>query len=206
MLDFMGLKKTINSVGEQARGLRLKIEELRQKREELNALPLPRDEVVSIAAEWGRKQQELYVKSFGSSSEFLQRPRGPGWKLHGNSLANGFFLLTDKKIGEGRAFHPPSIVGFLAVMCDEIEERQKEPGKANAPLFESVLGRLFQSVDYPETVGPDSAKRQEMIVSLDEELAKAEANYMKIRAEAEAAGIRFDRLDSIPGNQKQIGG
>ena len=147
MFDFLKLKTDIASIGAQARKLRGQIEQKKQERENLQSLPLPREDLKARLCSMVDKQGAAYPEKLQMALRgLLCKP------LH--DYENSFLDLVATT---GASVIPGTIpkVNMMWFFGETIKDG---------------LSRAIDTMDYPKA-GPPLAERQPRIDALDKEIA-----------------------------------
>lgn len=184
MFDFLKIKSNIGELTHQLKKLADEIEKLKRRREDLQTLPLPREELCNQLCVMVDAKAAKYPNSLAKALEgLIHKPF--------YNFANSRMDLTINYGGGGVAGVVPE-----ANRCWYHGEEYKNR------LRDAVM-----VMDYPDKVGPPLSERKPAIDKLDKEILKLEQQEETLRQQAEAAGIHIGRVDPIaPGANRYSGG
>jgi hypothetical protein len=176
------LKSLLGDLGAQLRGKAAEIKSLQAEKKALETAPAPKAEVVAAIACWTRHQRKFFNRALGASTAWLQREA----RLDEAELCvRPLSLVTATEMGGGVVVQQTAVLGLFLTLCDELEAR----GVKGGPLFEAVVARAFEGVNYPTQVSPPAAERAKRLREIDAALEKAKAEFTELQDAAHQNGI-----------------
>jgi hypothetical protein len=164
--DFLGLKKTVASMGEQVRELRVQIETLKRQREELAAAPHSRDDVLAILSSRIDREGAVYAHRLRHAIRPVIN-RGPG-------ISNDVYvpIMTAEK--DNVPAGPKTIENAFCLFF-------------NAQMKEAVAAALA-GIEWPDGA-VSHIDRVAKLTKLDREIDALEAEETELAKQAAAAGV-----------------
>ena len=172
-MDFTLFKTSVQQLGGELKKISASVEAKKQRREDLEILPLPRSDVIADMQTW--------VKEYGRH-HYL------------NGLGNVLKIYTNQPLKRRN-----TTVGLPPVVCLKGGTVTNETGPA-AIMY--LLGdpicagfeRASNELDGPEDAGPPRAERLREIEKIDAEIGKLEAREAELIGEADKAGVSLKVL------------
>lgn len=162
------LKKSVGDVVSDIRNRQAQIEQKKKQREDLQHLPLPREDFIAAIHEYIDARKVDFSDSL---------------KLAYAHYVNGYRERVDVPLLEARGAHAEQGKVFSGNLYGLFAE----------PIKQAVTAEI-QRWDWPAEVGPARSERPAMITKLDREIATLEAEEAELRTQAEQAGIAIARV------------
>lgn len=173
MFDFLKIRDSVNSLAAEVQGIRSDIEQKKQRREDLQTLPIPKAEMVAEIGAWIDAQNDATREHAQRVvNQLLNRPTKPLQEF------NIIPLLSNP--ADGR--HLVGQQHLLLMLGDLIKDQ---------------LPAWLDRIDYPEVVGPPRAERMAELVKLDKEIDKLERQEAELLEQAAQAGIQIAPLGKL---------
>jgi hypothetical protein len=156
MFDFGLFKTGAQALKTQATALRQRLEKARRRREDIQHMALPREEVAALLADWVDQRAAQYPGQLRASADFILRNPARSASDQSVQAWNPFQMLYDPTKVSPEAF------------CYLLGEQIK-----------AGLRRAVLAMDYP-TEGPPRATRVAELRKLNEEIEQLEAEEKSI--------------------------
>lgn len=183
MFDFLKLQSTVGELSAKLKSLDQEIEIKKQERENLQTLPLPREEFAdALCAKIDAKAAEYPSSLAKAVAGLIYKPF--------YDFENSRMDLTINYGG-----------GAVAGIVPEANRCWFHGAEYKQRLRDAVM-----VMPYPEKVGLPKAERHAMIAKLDKEIIKLEQEEDKLRQQAEGAGIHLSRVDPVTPSQELFAG
>lgn len=171
MFDFLGLRKSVESLGSTYQKLRAEIEALKRRREEIDTAPPGRQDMIDILCgnidQAAQEYPAALLRQIGSAMHGNKTANMKNWRLG--------MLLPQANAADGN-IGPQSLMTGLAFIF-------------NAEIKASVA-RAVQAMEWPDNSIP-LAKREKELSRLDAEIASLEKELAALGSDAAKAGIHL---------------
>lgn len=156
------LRDALSGLVQQKTGIEAEIEQRMRRREELLALPLPRDDVMVLISEAIAQRRSVFSHGVGEQLDFLRKTYLTELPAHTSLLP-----VSGRELNANMLEY---VLGASLQRCLEVELR---------------------SWDWPSEVGPPRAERAREIARLDGEIESLEAELTRLLQAAREAGVRL---------------
>lgn len=170
MFDLKKIKNAIASLGSEQKKLTNEVEALKQRREELNALPRSREDLADVVDAWLVGQRGVFLDALNRNIKYLvsnpDTTISPetDLRIFSNTDALGMIYPRDG-----------NLLGLLA------------------PLIRDQLkDAILELKDYPKEAGPAYPLRVKEIEKLDKQISDLEGSITKLQQQANDAGIQLE--------------
>ena len=163
------IKKVVSELVGAKRNFDSEIEKLRQRRIELQTLPLPRADAIAALQEGVDTRTARWVESFALTI----KPMRERFDEHPQMM----LLESNGSYVESNRIFPDALYALLAPSIKE--------------TISSEIGRM----KWPDLVGPPRAERARELAKVNTRIAELEADLKTIREESRSAGIDLNAFD-----------
>ncbi len=170
MFDSPLFRKGADELGAELRTLRQQSEEKKRRREDLETLPLPREDLANS-----------YEKLIDQKApEYLEQ------------LRRSMDSIIGRPLNEPKVL---SCMSSLALTVGNHQINQNALVYCLSNMLKQGIRRGIMEMDYPAEVGPPQAERLAEVERLDNEIGKLEAKEEKLLGEAKAAIASIEPLE-----------
>ncbi len=165
-MNFTKLKAMIGDMAAQIQDKKDQREKLLQRREELDSLPITREDFLNWTDDVLDGMQNNYA------DRLKNQLQGTIWNHSPLRMpAGGFPLFKPWSSGDNNTAAPYALVALMG------------------PMIREQLKRIVSEMEWPENVGPSIAARRTEIEKIDGQLEKIESELAGLTAAAKEAGL-----------------
>ena len=168
MFDLKKIKNAIASLGSEQRKLTNQVEQMKQKREELLALPRSKEDLATVIDDWMVQQRDVFLARLKQNINFLIS--SPDAKPN-----NDLSIFSARDVFGNSVSQDGLLLGLLG------------------PLIRDQLKQsILDMPEYPEETGAPWAQRAAEITKLDKQISGLEGKIEDLKTSAASAGIQLE--------------
>ena len=175
LFNFDVVKRAIGDVGAQLKKLRQEREDAMRAREDLQSLPLNRDDFQALLESWVERQGAGFVERLKVGSAYYLRNPMAALPESPKAQAHPMAVLTACRNPQDMA----TIAGLEANLFYVL-----------APAIKEGIRRALDEMDFADA-GPPRAERLQTIEALDAKIVELDRQEKELLEAAEAAGVRL---------------
>lgn len=171
MFDFSSLKKSVQSVADQVKQLRKRIEDLKRQREDIETAPAAKSDIKALVEAWVQSKAVQHQKALRAMLDpFVRKPA----KADDVGHVNQYMTLLGAVSGQNQIADTRSMD---AVICGLF-----------GPQILQGLSRSLDALDWPNE-GLPMVQRRVALEKLDEEIAALTEEEQALTESARLAGV-----------------
>jgi hypothetical protein len=175
LFNFDVVKRALGDLGSQLETLRKTREDAMRKREDLQSLPLARDDFQKLLEDWIDRQGAGYVERLQTGTNFYLRNPMAALPESSKSPAHPMAILTACR-------NPQDMATVGGLECNLFA--------LLGPAIKQGLKVVLDEMDFADA-GPPRAERLQMIEALDAQIVELDRQETELLEAAEQAGVRL---------------
>ncbi len=175
LFDFARVKQTIEDLSGELKKLRSEREALLQRREDLEAAPICKPDLLELLDAWVDRQGSTFPKKLEAGVNYYRRHALAALPSNIKEAARPMAVLSAVAEPNAMATIGSLECSLFYVLGDEIKRG---------------LRVALETLDFTDA-GPPRAERLELIAAIDKRIAELDKQEMSLVEEAEKAGLRL---------------